>query len=385
MKRYGQFHAVVFVLIVILTSQMEVAAQAPTNAPFQILNLQPIFDPIAGSNAYVITWNAATGLVNHVTYTESLGAPWQNLVGFPPNYGPTTMMATDYPPVGTTQRFYQVKATPRPHIIMGLVLDRSGSMESNGGAEALPPAVTDFISMFDDNYDYAAQVSFSSAASVDVPMGQPFINNIKNAAAALSFGGDTCSDQGLTNALTQNNAVQPAGSTIKVIVFFTDGMANTFNYVFNCGARNIGYNGPTLYDPATGNINNTGCTVPATLYSIDPATGVLTSNAVDASGDTQNSCVSMHDEAQNRAERITWLARSQGMTIYCVGMGSPDGQGECGNFFPVLNPVFLNDIANTPDSETYDIGQPSGLSVVATNSSQLDAVFQTIALQLLSQ
>jgi hypothetical protein len=93
----------------------------------------------------------------------------------------------------------------------------------------------------------------------------------------------------------------------------------------------------------------------------------------------------MHEEAQNRAERIAWLARSQGITIYCVGMGFPEDEGECNNAFPVLNPVFLDDIANTPDSETYDPTQPSGLSVVATDASQLAAVFQSIAQQLLSQ
>jgi hypothetical protein len=387
MKRYGRSCAAVLMLIVVVTARTEVAAQSPTNGPFQILNLQPIFDPIAGSNAYVITWNAATGLVNHLTYTESLGEPCQNLVGLFANYGPTTMVATDYPPAGTTQRFYQVKATPRPHIIMSLVLDRSGSMESNGGWTALPPAVTNFISLFNDNYDYAAQVSFSSAASVDVPMGQPFINNIQNAALALFFGGLTCSDQGLTNALAQINTVAPppGEDVVNVIVFFTDGMANTFNYVLNCGARNIGYSGPTLYNPANGNVDNTGCTVPATLSSIDPAGGVLTPNAVDASGNSQASCISMHNEAENRAERIAWLARSQGITIYCIGLGNPAGVGECDNAFPVLNPVFLKDVANTPDSETYEANQPSGLSVVATDASQLAAVFQSIAQQLLSQ
>jgi hypothetical protein len=387
MNRRRLFCAAVLILAAQVPAQMDVAAQAPTNGPFQILNLQPIFDPIAGSNAYVVTWNAATGLVNYVTYTQSPGMPWQNLAGYFANYGPTTMVATDYPPAGTTQRFYQVRAAMRPHVIMSLVLDRSGSMFSNGGVTALPPAVTNFISLFNDNYDYAAQVSFSSAASVDVPMEQPFITNIQDGALGLPFGGNTCSDQGLTNALAQIDAVAPqlAGNVVNVIVFFTDGMANTFNYVFNCGARNIGYSGPTLYNPANGNVDNTGCTVPTTLSSIDPFSGDLTPNAVDADGTSQTSCVSMHNEAENRAERIAWLARSQGITIYCIGMGSPGVQGECVGAFPVLNPVFLDDVANTPDSETYDPTQPVGISVIATNASALQAVFQSIAQQLLSQ
>jgi hypothetical protein len=51
MNKHRLFYAVVLILTVLATAQMEVGAQAPTNGPFQILNLQPIFDPIAGSNA----------------------------------------------------------------------------------------------------------------------------------------------------------------------------------------------------------------------------------------------------------------------------------------------------------------------------------------------
>jgi hypothetical protein len=292
------------------------------------------------------------------------------------------MVATDYPPSATAQRFYQVRAL-RSRVVMSLILDRSGSMLANGGSVALPPAVTNFISLFDDNYDYVAQISFSSAASVDVPMTQPFINNIENAVAALSFGGDTCSDQGLTNALAQNNTITNSQGVVRVIVFFTDGMANTFNYIFNCGLRNIGLPSgatPTLFDPTTGDPNNSGCTIPAMLSSINPSTGGLTPNAVDTT-----SCIAMHDEAENRAEWIAYLARAQGITIYCVGLGDPSSPGECSGAFPVLNPTFLNEIANAPDSPAFNASQPSGLSVVATNASQLDAVFQSIAQQLLSR
>lgn len=239
------------------------------------------------------------------------------------------MVATDYPPMDVTQRFYYIRGSSPTTVIMSLVLDRSGSMQSNGGSTALPLAVTNFISLFDDANDYVAMVSFSSAASVDVSMRQPFKMDIEAAALTMNFGGYTCSDQGLTNALAQNNTVALPSyiPVLKVIVFFTDGMANTFNYVFNCGPRNIAYSGPALYDPVTGNLANSGCTVPALLSSINPVTGQLTSNTVDASGNTQTSCVSMHNEAENRAERIAWLARSHGNTIFCIGLGAPGFPG----------------------------------------------------------
>ena len=383
MDRHRQFFAVILILTVLVTAQMEAAAQTSTNGPFQILSLQPTFNPLVSSNGYIITWNAATGLVNYVTYADSLGAPWQDLVGFYANSGPTIMVATDYPPVGTMQRFYQVKATPAGSIVMSLVLDRSGSMLANGGYAALLPAVTNFISLFNDRTDYAAMVSFSSAASVDVPMEQQFITNIEDAALSLSFGGDTCSEQGLTNALAQNNTVtaQPRQQLVKVIVFFTDGMANTFNYVFNCGLRNIGLpNGttPMLFDPVTGNIAMSGCTIPSMLSSIDPVTGAITANAVDTT-----SCVAMHHEAENRAERIAWLARSQGNTIYCVGLGDPATPGECNGDFPVLNLTFLENVANTTDSATYDPSQPVGDIAIASDSGELTQIFQVIASKII--
>jgi hypothetical protein len=381
MKRYGRFCAVVLMLVVFVTARTEVTAQTSANGQFQILSLHPTFNSIVGSNGYVVTWNGLPGRTNYLSYTDSLNAPWQDLVAvFTNHVPPTILVVTDYPPMDATERFYRVRA-PRNHVVMSLVLDRSGSMLNDGGYATLAPAVSNFISSFDDGYDYAAQVSYSSAASVDVPMGQPFISNIETAAAALSFGGYTCSDQGLTNALAENNAVtlQPGENVAKVIVFFTDGMANTFNYVFNCGARNIDYN-IDLWDPATGNLENSGCTVPPLLSSINPSTGGTTSNEVNTNG-----CVEMRDEAEDRAERIAYLARSQGITIYCIGLGNPASPGECSGAFPVLDPVFLQNIANTPDSETYDSNQPVGLSVVATNAAQLNALFQTIAQQLLSQ
>jgi Flp pilus assembly protein TadG len=275
----------------------------------------------------------------------------------------------------------------RTTLVMALVLDRSGSMLNNGGSTALPPAVTNFIAQFDDNTDYASQVSFSSAASVDVPMTQPFISKIQSAALALGFGGDTCSDEGLTNGMAQIEVETnvTAQSITRIMVFFTDGMANSFNYVFNCGTEDIGYNGPVLFDPTTGNQNNsTNCTIPSTLSSINPSNGVLTANAVDSSGDGQTGCISMHYEAENRAERIAYLARQQGYTIYCVGMGNPCGNcGECNNYFPVLNPAFLQDLANTADSQTYNAAQPVGDFAIATSSAELSEVFETIASKIL--
>ena len=69
----------------------------------------------------------------------------------------------------------------RPKLIMSLVLGRSGSMNLNGGAQALPPAVDNFLTYFDNNNDQVAMVSFSSTARVDVPIQTGFTGPITTA------------------------------------------------------------------------------------------------------------------------------------------------------------------------------------------------------------
>src|ERR1700688_773700 len=115
----------------------EVGADSGTNGQFSILSIQPTFDPIL-SNGFIITWNAAASRTNYLTYADSLTGLWQDLVGILPT-GPTAMVATDYPAAGVPQRFYRVRAN-RSSLVMSLVLDRSGSMQANGGSTALPPA-----------------------------------------------------------------------------------------------------------------------------------------------------------------------------------------------------------------------------------------------------
>ena len=271
----------------------------------------------------------------------------------------------------------------RSRIVLSLVLDRSGSMHDNGGETALPGAVANFIDLFYEDYDRASMSSFSHYATTDVAMETKFKTDIKNKANAMNFVSWTCSECGMTNGLAQNAPVviNPGEKVIKVIVFFSDGMANTFYYNFNCGARNISA-ADDLYDPITGNSSSSGCNIPPMLDSIDPATGVLTANAVDTTGDP---CIPLHLEAQRRALRIAWLARNQGIIVYAIGMGDPTKGDECNKHFKSLNPDFLKDLANTPDAPDYDSSQSqySGDYAIAADANGLNDVFQTIAAKIL--
>ena len=119
------------------------------------------------------------------------------------------------------------------------------------------------------------------------------------------------------------------------------------------------------------------------IDSINQKTGVITAGTVSS-----GSCTEMHYEAQRRAVRIAHLAREQGIIVYAIGMGTPGATGECSGAFPVLNPDFLRDLANTGDGPNYDTTTANQVSyagdyAIAANSSELDQVFQTIASKIL--
>ena len=151
-------------------------------------------------------------------------------------------------------------ASQQPADIL-LVLDRSGSMKNNGGSTALPPAVTTFVTYFDNTNDEVAMVSYASNAVVNVAINYNFKTPITNAANAMSFSGGTFGPGGLTLAKAQNDsvAVQPGQNVVKVVVYFTDGYVNEIQDTFNCPAAKLinygGYDSGTsvdFFDPANG-------------------------------------------------------------------------------------------------------------------------------------
>ena len=111
---------------------------------------------------------------------------------------------------GTAQR------TP---IVMSLVLDKSGSMNFNGGAAALPPAVINFTNHFAVGIDHLSEISFSSIASVDVSMTTSFESPITDSVERMKFAGATFAQAGLQDGFDQilKNSIP---DSIRIVVFF---------------------------------------------------------------------------------------------------------------------------------------------------------------------
>jgi len=273
------------------------------------------------------------------------------------------------PQYKTLQVAANAQAT-RPKLIMSLILDRSGSMQNNGGWSALPPAVQTFIKFFDDNLDQVAMVTFAWTSRVDVPIRNYFtlpIMTATNNMTKSSFQGATFAQGGLLDGQTQINSVPATGNVVKVAVFFTDGWANTNQDVLACPSNKL--------------VNYGGCSAGETGCSgwsfVDSNTGGSTSCSASQFPSQQTgtmlpmSVPNIGNEALFRALKLANTMRSQGIVIYSIGLGSN------------ISKTFLQQIANDPNSPTFDPNQPVGEAVFAPTANDLQSVFQTIASKIL--
>jgi Flp pilus assembly protein TadG len=260
----------------------------------------------------------------------------------------------------------------RPKLIMSLVLDKSGSMNRNGGAQALPPAVTNFIGYFDDNNDQVADVSFSSVAATDVRISTGFIAPITTAVNSMVFGGATYAQGGLLNAQAQIQSVPVAQgeNVVKVAIFFTDGWANTNEDSLNCPpATTLNYGGCAPPEAAVGWCSGISFLSPSTGGQVGCGATTFPSQSTGTNQSLTEANIS--NDAMYRTVQLSNTMRGQNTTIYSIGLGDK------------INQPYLQQVANDPSSPTYDPNQPVGEAIFAPSPADLEGVFQTIASKIL--
>ncbi len=334
-----------------------------------------------------------------VAVTFSTNAAGQTLVGVTATATINTFFMRLIPQFSQLSVANTAQAT-RGKLIMTVVLDRSGSMSSNGGKAALPPAVIMFVNDFDNSNDEVAMVSFASNAKVDVPINYNFKTPITNAANAMTFTGGTFGPGGLTLAQAQNDSVTilPGQNVIKVVVYFTDGHANTIQDTFNCPAATlINYGGydtgssVDAFDPTSattdwGTVPTSGGHQGQLPYTSVPAycksgTGVYLTTFYSQQYKSQKSFnrTNVTADAVYRALQTTSAMRAETVPtyVYAVGLGTN------------IDQAFLQQIANDPASTTYDPSKPVGMAQFVSNcpstqcTADLQQVFQTIAARIL--
>jgi Flp pilus assembly protein TadG len=290
------------------------------------------------------------------------------------------------------------QATRAP-VVMTLVLDRSGSMVSDGGSTYLPPAVINFINVFQDNVDKAAVVTFATTPTNDVPMTTPFIAKVTTAANNITknnlWAGGTFSVGGMTNALAIENSViiSPGQNVIKAVVFFTDGLANMIPVTLSCS-------------PTPWVIGGEDQPVGSTITEVDfaPTNLVITFDAqqnyanpakgyggcsvnVGGCGKNASSCcpgvtqflsmdgtlkdfcrANVTEDATNRVIAVANQMRANGIYVYSIGLS--DG---------TLPVDFLQNVANDPAGPQYNPSMPVGAALITGNGADLSQLFQQIA------
>ena len=302
----------------------------------------------------------------------------------------------------------------RPRVIMSLVVDRSGSMASDGGAAALQAAAPMFISLFNDSFDDVGLVSFADNAEIDVPIGHNFITPIINSVEGLNFYGGTFgtgagkrpilnptvgAPMSLADLQNDSIVINPGQKFVKVMVYFTDGLMNTVQDNFFCpnlvllnygGFDTQGEQYADIFDPRSestiyGTASYVGFPYDAEGDLCRDSSGRLVTSFTSQIDGSQKSFLQSNitPEAQYRAIYTANFMRSESpvpTVIYMIGLGS-------GVSLPTQ--AFLAQLANDPAYPTYIPSQPAGEFFYIpdcpspTCTAELNAAFQAIASKLL--
>jgi Flp pilus assembly protein TadG len=277
---------------------------------------------------------------------------------------------------------------------MTLVLDRTGSMKTNAPGNSLQDAAINFVNQWDNTSDSLAEISFANDSRLDYPMHTGgFQQPITNSINAIQYQGDTYSDGALQLAFQQEQLnLGLTGNIIHVVVFFTDGNANTVQNQLIC-------TGGTLQNPKSVNWNIGGFD-PQNGQTVGTWVGFITPNIDTGStscseNNSQSCCTStfpstltgtqmpinwtnVNADALNRAVQDANTMRANNIFVYAIGLHPTTGG------VGVLNTAFLCQIANDPcpaygGNTSYNANLPVGEFILVTDSSGLSSAFQQVA------
>ena len=289
--------------------------------------------------------------------------------------------------------------TIRKDLDMIFVIDSSGSMQPVWST--VRSNANSFLNQFSPSTDRVGLVHFSSGAVVDVPIRtssrgfdrpsmQTTITNMPN-------GGNTNYMEGLWQARSQlNNIPQTSRSSLRVVVFFSDGKPNTIAAAYQ-----------TKNSTCTGGITAGGSL--SGYYAINEQNTTLNGNCNDVTGNNKGPTqipayytahsptdtefkmvgsspmtVTSSVNGNNLNSNITAASynlpiamasslRDQGVYIFTLGL---DGNGG-------FDEPLLKRIANTPDATGYNKNQPSGIYCYAKTVNDLRPCFSKLASEIL--
>lgn len=305
--------------------------------------------------------------------------------------------------------------TIRRDVDVMLVMDTSGSIGS-AMTGLKNCAKNSFVSKFiaGPGGDRLGLVSFASGTVLDVPINKDSIRGfdktqMNNAIDAFSSNGWTASAEGMRRALNEINAI-PASyrSSLRAIVFFSDGAPNAAPAIFdNGGTPVIGDLESETNGSATGRASllyreDQRDTLRGTYTNIDtlPNTGFMITGVgniplagyngvrtLTGSPITNTRC-NVNMAARNMVENVANTSRTQNIYVHSASLGSAvnnpetNFSGGCSTNNEV-GVAILKRLANSTDSTTYNAAQPTGIYVSAATIDECDAAFSKIASEIL--
>lgn len=306
--------------------------------------------------------------------------------------------------------------TIRKDLDMVLVMDTSRSLENN--ADAVRAAGKSFLNKFNSTVDRVGLLHFASEAQIDVPIRQVERGFDRGGMTMkggkidqFTFVGGTNSSAGMFQARKQlNDIAQVDRSSLRVIVFFSDGSPAAFSAYFpnkdnKCEEAGGLATFPKLQNPALAglyrmkvsdslqygdcaasqitalpawyNANNDAARREFPIVTNTPR--VVTASTASAQAQWTN----VHRASRNLVEAMAAKARQEGIFVFTLGMGAslktregPDNE---------LGEDLLRCLANTTDAKAAcrKPAEPVGLYCYAATESELSPCFTRLASAIL--
>jgi hypothetical protein len=330
----------------------------------------------------------------------------------------------------------------RRDLDMAFVIDTTSSMSDTATQKAVRASSAAFLNNFNVSSDRVALMHFATGTVVDVPFKSDQTRGfdrttMTNLISKYSFTGNTASVDAMWNAKYQLDHVITQPSSLRVIVFFSDGAPNSFaasfgalttcsqgsntiksgdapptatSYSNNPGAfadmtkQSTALSGATCNDavadnvtamPATYNVHAALdpdstlpviTTSPRVVTSAMPTIGPIKNNKL-TTAQLNNALIkyaNVNNASRNLLEGMAAKARAEGVFVFALGYGpylltkTGAGSGELGS-------DILKCIANSPDapSRCYNSNQPTGVYCYAATTDDLKPCYAQLASAIL--